>query len=393
MIKQVFITYRQESRLHAAAVLRLGKLLREANIEVALDQFYLDEHPGGPDSGGWTKWCEDCATDSACVLIIASEGWFSAYKKTAPSSEGLGAATEADLIRQLIYDKQGRNTHIRLVFLHEVAVRKVPVRLRTWQSFQPFASADERDRLIRWVGDCVGLKNLQSPTVGWPKPRAFRPDLANRLRREWPAVVELLAGRSRTRILLYQGDSGFGKSELLRQAALYAGALKIPVVRVNFKGGGLDANDILGQFGLDVGQYLPTFTREGASDVYSLRADLRALRQPILAIFDAYEDCADNVADWLSQQVFVEVELSLGLGVIVAGKTVPDCSNVGWRDLVSHLRLRPITEIKYWRPWVEMHYPDLEKRAHFRTVLMLAKGNPALVCRFCETIAESKIYR
>jgi hypothetical protein len=47
-----------------------------------MDQFYLNDHPGGPDEG-WPKWCEDCANKSVCVLIIAFEGWFAAYDKTA----------------------------------------------------------------------------------------------------------------------------------------------------------------------------------------------------------------------------------------------------------------------------------------------------------------------
>ena len=52
--------------------------------------------------GGWPKWCEDCANQSACVLIIPSEGWFAAYEKTTPLGVGLGAATEADLFRQTL---------------------------------------------------------------------------------------------------------------------------------------------------------------------------------------------------------------------------------------------------------------------------------------------------
>jgi SEFIR domain len=82
MVQQhVFISYRHESEEHASAVRRLGELLRQSKIPVALDQFHLDEHPGGPDLGGWPKWCEDCANDSACVLIIASAGWFAEYEK------------------------------------------------------------------------------------------------------------------------------------------------------------------------------------------------------------------------------------------------------------------------------------------------------------------------
>jgi hypothetical protein len=89
MLNQVFLSYRHESLEHARAVRRLGQLLRQAEIPVALDQFYLDANPGGPDEG-WPKWCEDCAYKSACVLIIASEGWFAAYDKAAEPGGSLG---------------------------------------------------------------------------------------------------------------------------------------------------------------------------------------------------------------------------------------------------------------------------------------------------------------
>jgi hypothetical protein len=84
-----------------------------------MDQFYLNDHPGGPDEG-WPKWCEDCANKSVCVLIIAFEGWFAAYDKTAEPG-GLGAATEADLFRQALWDEKGNNARIHLAFLHQVA--------------------------------------------------------------------------------------------------------------------------------------------------------------------------------------------------------------------------------------------------------------------------------
>src|SRR5258705_353953 len=101
MLNQVFLSYRHENPEHARGVLRLGELLRQAKIPVALDQFYLNDHPGGPNEG-WPKWCEDCANNSACVLIVASEGWFAAYDKESEPG-GLGAATEADLFRQALW--------------------------------------------------------------------------------------------------------------------------------------------------------------------------------------------------------------------------------------------------------------------------------------------------
>jgi len=388
MLNQVFLSYRHESPEHARAVHRLGELLREAKIPVMLDQFFLRENPGGPNLG-WPKWCEDCAIQSQCVLIIASEGWFAAYNK-APEPGGLGAATEADLFRQALYDDKGNNARIRLVFLHDVAADKVPARLRPWHQFRPFDATEELEQLVRWLADCLGLQNILTPTVRWPAPKVFQPDLADRDQEEWPAIVELLAGQSRERILLFEGDSGLGKSELVRQAASYGKTLGIPVAPVNFKGGALMIEDILGQIDLELGTHLPNFSGGGASKIHLLRKDLRALREPVCLVFDSYEDVADNktVADWLSLQLLAEVETAVSLVVIVAGQKVPEFASAAWGELARYIRLRPITEIGPWQQWISRHYPGLQEKGHLPTILKLAGGRPSAMASFCAAIAK-----
>jgi len=389
MLQRVFISYRHENPEHSRAVRRLGELLRQAKIPIILDQFFLEENPGGPDVG-WPKWCEDRANEAACVLIIASEGWFAAYNKTAPPDTGTGAATEADLIRQWLYDERADNTRIRLVFLHEIAADKVPPRLRGWHHFRPFDSDDQLNGLLRWVSQCVGVENPELPMIRWPESIPFRPNLADRAKEEWPAVVELLASRSQHRILLCEGASGLGKSVLVRQAAAYAKKLGIAVALVDFKGGPRDVLGILGQLYLEIGDLLPNFSRQGADKAHLLRGDLRKLRQPVLVIFDSYEDVANNpnIADWLNQQFFTEFETALGVAAIVAGQQVPDYRKAGWRDLVRHLPLEPITEIEHWAPWVDQQYPDFRRKgADLRTVLMYAGGIPFVVSQVCEAIS------
>jgi hypothetical protein len=390
MLNQVFISYRHESPEHARAVRRLGELLKQINIPVELDQFFQDEHPGGPDIG-WPKWCEDNANKSACVLIIASQGWFAAYDKdeTTQPGKGLGAATEADLFRQEFWNERGNNARIRLAFLHNVT--NVPVRLQTWHSFRPFDTNAELDLLIRWIAGCLGLHNIEPPTVRWPEPVTFQPDLANRIKKEWPAVADLLAGRSHKRILLLEGARGLGKSEIVRQAIIYAKKLELPIARVDFKGGKLSTEDVLGRIDLELGVHLPNFSREGGIKTHLLCKDLRALRRPVLFIFDSYEDADVNktVTDWLNQQFLTEVETALSLAVIVAGQKVPDFPNALWRDLALHLPLEPITELEHWEGWVLRHYPSFKEKGDLLTALKLSHGNPSVMANFCAAIANS----
>src|ERR1017187_1921777 len=309
MLNQVFISYRQESSEHARAVARLGELLSHAGLPVELDQFYLDKNHGGPNEG-WPKWCEDRANQSACVIVVASPGWFAAYEGTGEPGSGCGAAVEASLFRQFLYDEKGINARLRLAFLNPLPPGcAIPQRLRDWQQFRPFADSAQLDQLVAWVAQQVGMTGVKSPTVRWPNPDdAFKPDLADRVDNEWQAVKRLFAGTARERILLFQGGTGLGKSVLVRQAAAYAKSVGITMTRVDFKST-RDIAGILGQLDLDLGALLPNFTREGSTKTHLLRKDLRALRQPVLLIFDSYDqDVVDNppVADWLSQQILSE---------------------------------------------------------------------------------------
>lgn len=392
MLKHVFISYRHDSPEHSRDVGRLGEYLRQAGLPVELDQFYLDQNPGGPDEG-WPKWCEDRAKSSACVLVIASPGWFAAYEGLGEPGHGCGAALEAALFRQYLYDEKGVNPRLRLAFLKAPPPGSaVPERLRAYHQFHPFADNIQLDGLVAWIAQRLDLPGGSSPTVRWPQANnGFKLDLADRVETEWQAVKDLVSGANRTRILLFEGGSGLGKSVLVRHAGAYAKSLGMAVSQVDFKST-RDISAILGQLDLDLGPLLPNFAREGSSKSHLLRKDLRALRRPVLLIFDGYDpDVVDHTAipDWLSLQILNEVETALGLAVIVAGQRAPDFARAGWGDLARHLPLAPITETAHWEAWVERRYPGFrEKGAHLPTVLMIARGNPAVVSASCAAIAN-----
>jgi len=88
MLQRVFISYRHENPEHSRACDDSANCSGRQGYPL-LDQFFLEENPGGPDVG-WPKWCEDRANEAACVLIIASEGWFAAYNKTARRTPARG---------------------------------------------------------------------------------------------------------------------------------------------------------------------------------------------------------------------------------------------------------------------------------------------------------------
>jgi hypothetical protein len=367
----------------------LADLLVQSGLPVELDQIYVEKNPGGPDEG-WPKWCADRAEQSPCVLVVPSTGWFAAYNGTAEPRVGCGAATEAHLFRQHLYDEKQVNSRLRLVYVDSLSPDEVPLGLKAWHQFRPLASNSDLDQLVAWIANVLNLQGIQSPTVSWPEPLAdFQPDLANRHINEWPAIVDVLAGRGRHRLLMIKADSGFGKSELVHQTAEYAAQLGVPVARIDFKSSYENKEDILGQIDIDLGEHLPNFRREGASRTHLLLRDLRALRRPALIIIDSYEK-AGAYSDWVCSHLLREIEKALGLAVLVAGTSCPDADDIRWRNVARQLPLGAISDAAYWMPWLERRYPNFrDGKVDVQTIILATQGVPKFFAEMCKSIATS----
>jgi hypothetical protein len=147
-MSQVFISYRQTDGEQRKRVRAFAERLRDTGIDVILDQFFLDENPGGP-SEGWPKWSSDRAVTTDYILIVGTKDWFEAFDKTRRPGIGLGAASEADDIRQRLYEAGGVIDNIRVVLFDDAEGAYVPAKLRGYHRFQA-----ERDftNIVRWLG-------------------------------------------------------------------------------------------------------------------------------------------------------------------------------------------------------------------------------------------------
>ncbi len=150
MIAKVFISYRQESDLHRERVLIFAERIQACGVSVELDQLYFQANSGGP-SEGWPKWCEDRVIKAHKTLIVASPGWFAAYEGSGPVGVGLGAACEAGLVQQMLYNAKGQNEKFRLVFLEPMSTDAVPVALQRWHQFMPYRGDSEFKDLLAWL--------------------------------------------------------------------------------------------------------------------------------------------------------------------------------------------------------------------------------------------------
>ena len=275
-------------------------------------------------------------------------------------------------------------------FVDSSSAEVVPLALQGWHQFRPLTSSPDLDLLVAWIANVLNLPGIQSPTVSWPEPLdSFQPDLANRHIDEWPAIVDLLAGRRPHRILMIKGESGFGKSELVHQTTKYATDLGIPVARLDFKASYENETGLLGQIDLELGEHLPNFTREGGIKNHLLLKDLRALRRPVLVIVDSYEK-AGALVDWVCSHLLPEVEKSLGLAVLVAGTRCPDADDIRWRNVARHLPLGPISDAAHWEPWLERRYPNFrDRKIDVQTLVHATHGVPKTFADLCKTIDGS----
>jgi hypothetical protein len=134
-------------------------------------------------------------------------------------------------------------------------------------SVPPYVSDAQLDQLIAWLAGRLGLGNVESPTVRWPDPLPdFEPDIANRHLKEWPAIRDMLAGKSVQRILLLEAESGYGKTELLHQSMEYERRLGMVVGHLDFRANFGGVPEILGKLAVDLGEHLPIFTGRRRQD-------------------------------------------------------------------------------------------------------------------------------
>lgn len=172
-MSEVFISYRQTNDEQRQRVRSFAERLRDAGITVILDQFFLDENPGGPNDG-WPKWSSDRALKTRYVLIIGTPKWFQCFEKTQRPGTGLGAACEADDLRTRIYEANGVIENIRVVLFDDADAAQIPGKLRPYHRFHA-----ERDftNIVRWLGGNLIIDTPRtSISHNLPSLQRVRPD-------------------------------------------------------------------------------------------------------------------------------------------------------------------------------------------------------------------------
>ncbi|MBI5817427.1 MAG: AAA family ATPase [Verrucomicrobia bacterium] len=212
-MSSVFISYRQTDDAQCQRVRAFAEKLCACGVEVILDQFYLDEHPGGPPEK-WPKWSSDRAIKTEHVIIIGTEAWFLCFDGTEKPGTGLGAACEADDLRQRIYDAANVNDNIRVVLFADADSKFISFKLKGYHRFHA-----ERDfvNIVKWLGGTLSTDSPPPKTSILNNLPRLQPFFGRE--KELAAIREALDPENRSWGALIDGPGGMGKTSLAVRAA------------------------------------------------------------------------------------------------------------------------------------------------------------------------------
>lgn len=275
----VFISYRHGATEQQDRVRAFGTRLQEAGIKVELDQFLLDERPGGPNEG-WDKWSSDQALTSKRVLIVGTYAWFQCFEKKEGREYGLGAACEADDLRHRIFELRGIMEDIRIVLFDDCEAEHIPAKLKRYHFFHA-----DRDfpKIIRWIN----LAFLIEAPI--PRDEAGKGSCPS-------AVPQLASNFIATALSIYRGN------HKLRYEKLIAGRQLLPITAYDSIGGVADASSlILSWIDSPKTQDIAVLGDPGSGKTYLLRRTCAVLsdRVDVMPIFlSAGHVAGKNITTW-----------------------------------------------------------------------------------------------
>ena len=106
------------------------------------------------------------------VLIVGTQAWFQCFEQKQQPGTGLGAACEADDIRQRIYKAGGVIDNIRVVLFDDADAAHIPPSSR----YHRFHAERDFENIVRWLGGTIPSNTRHSAHFD-PAQSPFAPAL------------------------------------------------------------------------------------------------------------------------------------------------------------------------------------------------------------------------
>lgn len=301
---------------------------------------------------------------------------------------GSGAACEAHVIWQELYDAHWRFDKFRVCLLDPTHCACLPKELKGFQHFQ--SPADDKG-LCAWLRELVppvsGAAAGPSPLV-WPPARtSFKHGLAD-CEKAFAFFQEMLAGQGGgKRILLIRADTNHGKSALVEKFIEYAQDL-LAWALADLKGCPGSA-EVLAELNSELKKRAPGWFRANTLGEALARLEEFAQSRPVLLLFDTYEKGAEELCRTLEGQWLGAVRRANGLCFVISGQKLPvDWEKAHWAKWGQAIELTALDRPEDWEPWARERHPALT-RQHIEVLAVGLKGVPGSVAAALEAFGAS----
>jgi DNA-binding winged helix-turn-helix (wHTH) protein len=266
----------------------------------------------------------------------------------------------------------------------------------------------------------------QSPADSGSTPL---PMIAN-FRAELAAFAELLLPECGKRILFFYGESGIGKTTLLRHC-LELLPETFYLVEFQVRNAIVDEAEILSRVVSCLGwRAFPRYKAQiealhghkielknlsiaGNNDQLSaiIRSevpvqpyerkgrlldawfdDLANFSSPILIVFDTYEHASTEIQNWIEGPFLYRIARIRSVRVMIAGRVVPEAKTIEWGRWCSAYHLKGILDAKHWLPVVRSlnrHIPKPEL-TWLDGLCRGLRGSPHAIMQFIESLPQDE---
>jgi hypothetical protein len=342
--------------------------------------------PAGPNEG-FQLWSENQVRAAERTLIVCSERYCARYDGREAPGIGCGATFEAGVIRELLYRAGGVNENFRVVVLSPVDDVHVPLSLGRYRHFKVYNDGDYKD-LLAWLGANATAAPAARPVPATTWERKIA-DCLHIFQAFEQAFEQAVTGAAQQRILLISGPSGHGKTAVMKELRAFAEHQGVRSVLLDFKGCP-SRDEVFESLRAELGQGIlrQTWNSQGTVRFHNLIADLQHLAEPLLLIFDTYEQASEDAQKWLESHLLLKLDRAPKVVVVIGGQKVPDHERHVWSDLARPLPLGAIDDPSQWMEYAEREWRytlSLEAATMLTTV---TGGNPAQLSSFVKKLAE-----
>jgi hypothetical protein len=385
---QVFISYSHASDDYKQRVRDLVLWLRAEGISVIIDD---DKLPGGPDEG-WPLWCESQVKYADKVLIACDEGYARSVEPARAGDLRKGVVWEARVIQDLLFDAQTINPRFRPVLLRESDDGHVPQMLQRYHHFRLYAPGGP-EQLLAWLRgpDTSTAEGQQRrPAIRWPSPAAdYTWPLADR-KAEFALFEKMLTGQCPRRILLLEGASNTGKTAVLAEMLAYSKQLGLESSLLNFKGTpGL--HEVIALIRDDLRAAVASRPAAGGPTGFvELIQDLEHLTEPLLLVFDTYEQASADAQRAIEGHFLQRLDRVPAVVVVIGGQKIPEAGKYTWGRSAEISELRPINQADDWFEFSQKRWKSAPVQlAHLEALTAATGGNPGAVSALLEKMVQN----